>query len=70
MMAEREVDFIMQIITHTLLSDNDHRLQVEAVALGAKPLDLCAGQLHELYVGWRQEKAHGSTAFDCARPPR
>ena len=45
-MIERAVDLAVQIITEAFLADDDHWLQFEPMALGAKPLGLCAGQSH------------------------
>ena len=45
-MIERAVDLAVQIITEAFLADDDHWLQFEPMALGAKPFGLCAGQSH------------------------
>ncbi len=63
-MIERAVDFMMLIVAKTLLTDDDHWFQFKAMALGAKPFGLCAGQSHMFrsITAGGVKNAHGSTA--------
>ena len=63
-MVERTVDFMMLIVAKTLLTDDDHWFQFKAMALGAKPFGLCAGQFHMIrsITAGGVKNAHGSTA--------
>lgn len=63
-MVERPVDFKMLIVAKPLLTDDDHWFQFKAMALGAKPFGLCAGQSHMIrpITAGGVKSAHGSTA--------
>ena len=74
-MIERAVDLAVQIITEAFLTDDDYWLQLEPMALGAKPFGLCAGQSHFIrsVTAVSLKNAHGTTGLmmtSCLLPGR